>query len=61
MAEEVARPERYYCVDGVGCWRPFLWDTPLKVCEAGDELMIRAPGLIKQKEFANHAPHMLAN
>ncbi|KAJ7602719.1 hypothetical protein DFH06DRAFT_1324535 [Mycena polygramma] len=56
--DDVKYPQRHLREDGVGVWRPFAWDTPLKISAAGDALLIGAPDVEDHKDFRIHEPHM---
>ncbi|KAJ7652182.1 hypothetical protein DFH06DRAFT_1331397 [Mycena polygramma] len=56
--EDVKYPERHIREDGVGVWRPFAWDTSLKISAAEDTLLIGAPDVEDHKDFRTHEPHM---
>ncbi|KAJ7609368.1 hypothetical protein DFH06DRAFT_1148484 [Mycena polygramma] len=49
--DDVKYPQRHLREDGVGVWRPFAWDTPLKISAAGDALLIGAPDVEDHKDF----------
>ncbi|KAJ7453633.1 hypothetical protein B0H11DRAFT_1926774 [Mycena galericulata] len=52
-------PQRWYREEGVGSWWTCAWDTPLKVCGAGDTILLSLDGVDDLKNFCMHEAHML--